>query len=48
MRMNQQPTIDYSTFQGKLKIIKDVKERKYPLPKNFPTLAELNQKNVEH
>ena len=26
MRMNQQPTIDYSTFAGKLKILRDVKE----------------------
>ena len=44
--MNQgKPMIDYSTFQGKMKILRDVKEHKYPLPKNFPTLAELYQKN---
>ena len=38
MKMNQ-PTTDYSTFQGKLKILRDVQEQKYALPKNFPTLS---------
>ena len=43
----QQPKIDYSTFQGKLKILKDVKDAKYPLPKNFPTYEELVAKNTK-
>jgi len=34
-----------STFAGKIKILQDVKEKKYQLPPNFPTLAELQNKN---
>lgn len=48
MRMGQgRPTIDYSTFEGKLQILRDVKEHKYPLPNNFPTMAQLFLKNAE-
>ena len=41
------PKIDYSTYAGKLKILRDVKDLKYPLPKNFPTLAELDTRNKQ-
>ena len=37
------PTIDYSTFRGKMQILRDVQEAKYTLPKGFITLAELTE-----
>ena len=43
-RFAQKETIDANTFKGKLQILKDVKEEKYPLPKNFPTTAEMSKK----
>ena len=36
-----------STFKAKLNVLKGVQEQKYPLPKNFPTLEELNSRNNE-
>ena len=39
------PKIDYTSYAGKIKILKDVTELKYPLPQNFPTLEELDTKN---
>ena len=46
-RFAQKPTIDEDTYKGKLKILKDVEAEKYPLPKNFPTTAELKKKFFE-
>ena len=46
-RFAQKPTIDQDTYKGKLKILKDVEAEKYPLPKNFPTTAEMQRKFFE-
>ena len=43
-RFAQKPKYDANTYFGKIKILKDVKEEKYPLPVNFPTTKELQQK----
>ena len=33
-------TSDEDTYAGKLKILRDVKADKYPLPKGFPTTKD--------
>ena len=40
-------TQNLATFGGKLKILKDVKQQLYPMPKNFPTVADLGEKVKE-
>jgi len=41
-RMQQsKPQIDMSSYAGKLKILSDVKQKKYQLPEEFPTIAEI-------
>lgn len=43
--MAASPQIDASTYTGKLKILSDVRANKIKLPKNFPSLADLDPKN---
>ena len=35
------PELDYSTYQGKMKILRDMNEGKIKMPKDFPTLDEV-------
>lgn len=40
----QKPKFDMSTYAGKLKMLIDVKEKKYQLPPDFPTMNEIDGK----
>ena len=32
---------------GKLMMLRDVKDNKYPMPKNFPKIAEINANKID-
>ena len=40
-------TSDEDTYAGKLKILRDVKADKYPLPKGFPTTNDWKKQFIE-
>lgn len=40
----QKPQFDMSTYAGKLKMLADVKEKKYQLPPDFPNMNEIEGK----
>ena len=40
----QKPQFDMSTYAGKLKMLADVKEKKYQLPADFPNMNEIEGK----
>ena len=35
------PELDYSSYKGKMKILRDINEGKVKMPKDFPTLDEV-------